>query len=252
MKDTRCPARFGAFEPFDGGVGVIRAAADSGGADGPGDSQRDEKGQFGGIARAGVLDIRAKGPGVAEQRLVGASRRAGGERVVTGAVRPVHDQRAPRGPARALGFDRAGCRSASVPSSDCRNGRCAAGGPSGPYTVSTPKPRVLAKSRFRGGRRAAKRGVRVPPCGLSMETTAREQSRAAASLVIAGESGSALTGLVPLLRLVDHIDAALAAHDLAIAMTRLERAERVRNLHLISPSQRVCALKLHLPPEWGR
>lgn len=46
---------------------------------------------------------------------------------------------------------------------------------------------------------------------------------------------SALTGFVALLRLVDHIDAALAAHDLAIAMTRLERAERVRNLHRSSP-----------------
>ena len=46
---------------------------------------------------------------------------------------------------------------------------------------------------------------------------------------------STLTGFVALLRLVDHIDAALAAHDLAIAMTRLERAERIRNLHRSSP-----------------
>ena len=46
---------------------------------------------------------------------------------------------------------------------------------------------------------------------------------------------SALTGLVALLRLVDHIDAAFTAHDLAIAMTLLERAERVCNLHRCSP-----------------
>jgi hypothetical protein len=46
---------------------------------------------------------------------------------------------------------------------------------------------------------------------------------------------SALTGFETLLRLVDHIDAALAAHDLAIAMTLLERAERVTDLHRSSP-----------------
>ena len=42
---------------------------------------------------------------------------------------------------------------------------------------------------------------------------------------------STLTGLVALLRLVDHIDAAFTAHDLAIAMTVLQRAERVCNFH---------------------
>jgi hypothetical protein len=36
---------------------------------------------------------------------------------------------------------------------------------------------------------------------------------------------STLAGLEAFLRLVDHIDAAFAAHDLAIAVTRLERAE---------------------------
>ena len=46
---------------------------------------------------------------------------------------------------------------------------------------------------------------------------------------------STLTGLIALLRLVDHIDAAFTAHDLAIAVTRLERAERIRNLHRSSP-----------------
>ena len=45
----------------------------------------------------------------------------------------------------------------------------------------------------------------------------------------------ALTGLVALLRLVDHIDAAFTAHNLAIAVTRLQRAERVRNFHRPSP-----------------
>lgn len=43
----------------------------------------------------------------------------------------------------------------------------------------------------------------------------------------------ALTGFEPWLRLVDHIDAALTAHDAAIAMTLLERAEGVTYLHLV-------------------
>ena len=51
-------------------------------------------------------------------------------------------------------------------------------------------------------------------------------------------AGSALAGFELALRLVDHIDAALAAHDAAIAMTLLERAERVTDLHWPSPSSR--------------
>ena len=42
----------------------------------------------------------------------------------------------------------------------------------------------------------------------------------------------ALTGFEPTLRLVDHIDAALTAHDAAIAMTLLERAEGVTYFHV--------------------
>ena len=42
---------------------------------------------------------------------------------------------------------------------------------------------------------------------------------------------SALTSFVTLLGLVDNIDPALAAHDLAIAVTLLERAERVCDFH---------------------
>ena len=45
-------------------------------------------------------------------------------------------------------------------------------------------------------------------------------------------SGLALTGFEPTLRLVDHIDAALTAHDAAIAMTLLERAEGVTYFHV--------------------
>lgn len=41
----------------------------------------------------------------------------------------------------------------------------------------------------------------------------------------------ALAGLEPALRLVDHIDAALTAHDAAIAVALLERTEGVANLH---------------------
>lgn len=44
-------------------------------------------------------------------------------------------------------------------------------------------------------------------------------------------SGLALTGFEPALRLVDYIDAALTAHDPAIAVTLLERAEGVTNFH---------------------
>ncbi len=40
-----------------------------------------------------------------------------------------------------------------------------------------------------------------------------------------------MTGFKPTLRLVDHIDAALTAHDAAIAMALLERAEGVTYLH---------------------
>jgi len=43
---------------------------------------------------------------------------------------------------------------------------------------------------------------------------------------------SALTCFEAALGLVDHVDAALAAHDAAIAMALLERAERVLDLHL--------------------
>ena len=49
---------------------------------------------------------------------------------------------------------------------------------------------------------------------------------------------SALAGLELALRLVDHLDAALAAHDPAIAVALLQRAERVTDLHRPSPSSR--------------
>jgi hypothetical protein len=44
-------------------------------------------------------------------------------------------------------------------------------------------------------------------------------------------SGLALTGFKPRLRLVDYIDAALTAHNPAIAVTLLERTEGVTNFH---------------------
>ena len=46
---------------------------------------------------------------------------------------------------------------------------------------------------------------------------------------------SALTCFEPTLRLVDHIDTALAAYHTAIAMPVLQRAERVANFHSSSP-----------------
>ena len=67
--------------------------------------------------------------------------------------------------------------------------------------------------------------------------------------------GSALTGFEPALRLVDYIDAAFTAHDAAIAMTLLKRAEGIANFHGPSPScrgaamRRSCSLR---PPKTGR
>jgi hypothetical protein len=62
----------------------------------------------------------------------------------------------------------------------------------------------------------------------------------------------ALTGFEPALRLVDHIDAALTAHDAAIAMALLERAEGVTNLHGACPSCRGARIApwVALRPNW--
>ncbi len=64
--------------------------------------------------------------------------------------------------------------------------------------------------------------------------------------------GLALAGFEPALRLVDHIDAALTAHDAAIAVALLERAEGVTYLHgfVSYLSRRAnCALGLLFRPE---
>jgi hypothetical protein len=53
----------------------------------------------------------------------------------------------------------------------------------------------------------------------------RRRGDSAALFAIVWPGGSALTGFEPALRLVDHIDTALTAHDAAIAVTLLERAE---------------------------
>jgi hypothetical protein len=60
----------------------------------------------------------------------------------------------------------------------------------------------------------------------------------------------ALTGFEPALRLVDNIDAALAAHDAAVAVTLLERAERIFDLHGLLLSSRRGLAPLQLP-QWG-
>ena len=62
-------------------------------------------------------------------------------------------------------------------------------------------------------------------------------------------AGLALAGFEPALRLVDHIDAALAAHDAAIAMALLERAEGVAYLH--GPFLHVAARGLRLGLQFG-
>jgi hypothetical protein len=64
-------------------------------------------------------------------------------------------------------------------------------------------------------------------------------SPAAASLIL-GVVNLTLTRFETLLGFVDHINTALAAHYAAIAVTRLQRAERVFNLHRSSPLTRRC------------
>ena len=59
----------------------------------------------------------------------------------------------------------------------------------------------------------------------------------------------ALTGFKALLRLVDHIDAALAAHNLAVAVPQLQRAKRVFDLHGSSPCRGARAPEF-LCPKW--
>jgi len=60
------------------------------------------------------------------------------------------------------------------------------------------------------------------PGGMEGEPNKKAAPRAAFSSLI---PRSALTGLEAGLRLVDHVDTALAAHDTTIAVTLLERAE---------------------------
>jgi len=62
--------------------------------------------------------------------------------------------------------------------------------------------------------------------------------------------GSALTGFEPGLGLVDHIDTAFAAYNAAIAMTSLQRAERVCDFHQPSPhiAAQTCASCCSLTP----
>lgn len=58
------------------------------------------------------------------------------------------------------------------------------------------------------------------------------------------ERGSALTGFVALLGLVDHVDPALTAHNLTVAVTRLQRTQRVFDLHGHLHIAATCALNL--------
>jgi hypothetical protein len=45
-------------------------------------------------------------------------------------------------------------------------------------------------------------------------------------------AGSTLAGFEPALRLIDHVNAALATHNAAITVPVLERAERIANFHV--------------------
>ena len=59
------------------------------------------------------------------------------------------------------------------------------------------------------------------------------QRRAAFSGLV--QRDLALAGFEPTLRFVDHVNAAFATHNTAVAMPILERAERIANLHGRSP-----------------
>ena len=60
----------------------------------------------------------------------------------------------------------------------------------------------------------------------------------------------ALTGFVTALRLVNDVYAAFTAHDTAVAVTLLERAERVFDLHDLSPIKRGASVApLQVVPE---
>ena len=87
---------------------------------------------------------------------------------------------------------------------------------------------------------------------MLQKTTGHEKTRHPAGLFrFRGDrSLSALAGLEAAVGLVDHVNAALAAHDLAVAVPALERAERVANLHRFSPSSRrvAAALENEMPP----
>ena len=59
--------------------------------------------------------------------------------------------------------------------------------------------------------------------------------------------GSALAGFEPALGLVDHIDATLAAHHAAIAMTGFQRTKRVPDFHTLSPFRGACRAGVLVP-----
>lgn len=88
-------------------------------------------------------------------------------------------------------------------------------------SAGSPGGRTARPQAKYGGPARAGPKKKAAPCG--------------AALSVPRNSGSALAGLVFLLRLVDHVDPALAAHDLAIAVALLERAQRISDLHRPSP-----------------
>ncbi len=67
------------------------------------------------------------------------------------------------------------------------------------------------------------------------KATSKETARSIQKLL-----ALALTGFEAALCFVDHINTALTTHNAAIAVTLLQRAERVFNLHRFSPLTRRC------------
>lgn len=86
--------------------------------------------------------------------------------------------------------------------------------------------------------RCAAIGTRHGPRGvIGTEDLASNENTApdGAVLVVSMSSGSALAGFEPALRFVDHVNAAFATHNPAVTMPVFERAERVLDLHGLSP-----------------
>ena len=106
--------------------------------------------------------------------------------------------------------------------------------------ISTPSAQSRA-SRMVEASRVGAGSVMVMSSSQAQEAATNDKSRADARLYLTqrplgpGSPKSALTSLKTTLGLVDDVDAALAAHNAAVPVALLQRAERVLDFHRSSP-----------------